>query len=119
MISRAIASILKHPGETANKYLSIASFQPTLNQVLQVVEDETGSKWTVEHVSTQDLEKKGEEKLAKGDFSAFGELLRVYAFRDGQGHPVPADELANNLLGLPEEDLRGSLRKWLASAGAV
>lgn len=98
----------------------MASFQPTLNQILQIVEDETGSKWTVDRVSTQDLQRRGEEKLAKGDFSAFGELLRVYLYRDGEGHPVPADELANGLLELPgEEDLRGTLRKWLATAGAV
>lgn len=119
LIAKAVASILKHPQETANKYLSIASFQPTLNQVLQIVEDETGSKWTVDHVSTQDLERVGEEKLAQGDFSAFIELLGVHLYRDGEGHPVPAEELANNLLELPEESLRGTLRKWLESTGSV
>ncbi|ROW14205.1 hypothetical protein VPNG_04329 [Cytospora leucostoma] len=119
LVAKAVASILKHPQETANKYLLIASFQPTLNQILQIVEEETSSKWTVEHVSTQDLQKLGEEKLAKGDFSAFGELLRVHLYRDGEAHPVPADELANKSLELPEEDLKASLRAWLASAGAV
>lgn len=119
LIAKAVASILKHPDETANKYLSVASFQPTLNQILQIVEDETGSKWAVDHVSTQDLQKVGENKLANGDFSAFSELLRVHLYRDGEGHSVPADELANKLLELPEEDLRGTLRKWLASAGAI
>ncbi|ROV91529.1 hypothetical protein VMCG_09466 [Cytospora schulzeri] len=120
LIAKAVASILKHPDDTANKYLSVASFQPTLNQILQIVEGETGSKWTVDHVSTQDLQKVGEEKLANGDFSAFRELLRVHLYRDGEGHPVPKDELANKLLELPEEeDLRGTLRKWLSSAGTV
>lgn len=118
-IAKAVASILKHPDETANKYLSVASFQPSLNQILQIVEEETGSKWTVDRVSTQDLQKRGEEKLANGDFSAFIELLRVHLYRDGEGHPVPADELANKLLELPEEDLGGTLRKWLSTAGAV
>ncbi|KAK7738582.1 hypothetical protein SLS53_006103 [Cytospora paraplurivora] len=119
LVAKAVASILKHPQETANKYLLIASFQPTLNQILQIVEEETSSKWTVEHVSTQDLLKSGEEKLAKGDFSAFRELLRVHLYRDGEGHPVPANELANKSLELPQEDLKASLREWLASAGAV
>lgn len=124
LIAKAVASILKHPDETANKYLSVASFQPTLNQILQILEDETGSEqpWAVDRVGTQDLQRRGEEKLAGGDFSAFGELLRVYLYRDGGGHAVLKGELANGLLGLPEEeDLRGTLREWLSSsaAGAV
>ncbi|KAJ0107955.1 hypothetical protein N8I77_009934 [Diaporthe amygdali] len=119
LIAKAVASILKHPHETANKYLSIASFQPSLNEILQIVEDETGTKWTVERVSTQDLQKVGEEKLSKGDFSAFRELLRVHIHRDGDGHSVPEGELANGLLELPKEDLRNSVRDWLASAGAL
>lgn len=120
LIAKAVASILKHPQETANKYLTIASFQPTHNQILQIVEEETGSKWTVDPQSTTDLQKIGEEKLAKGDYSAFGQLLRVYLFRDGEGHPLKEDEKANKLLGLPaEEDLRATLRKWLSSNGAI
>lgn len=120
LISQAVASVLKHPDETANKYLNIASFQPTLNQVLQIVEEETGSKWTVERQSSEELQKIGEEKLAKGDFSAFGQLLKVYIYRDGEGHPLKEGEKANKLLGLPEEeDIKGTLRKWLASAGAI
>lgn len=113
LIAKAVASVLKHPQETANKYLSIASFQPSLNEILQIVKDETGAEWTVERVSTQDLQKAGEEKLSKGDFSAFRELLRVHIHRDGDGHSVPNGELANELLELPKEDLRDSIRKWL------
>ncbi|KAG6367801.1 hypothetical protein INS49_001996 [Diaporthe citri] len=113
LIAKAVASVLKHPQETANKYLSIASFQPSLNEILMIVEDETGAKWTVERISTQDLQKTGEEKLSKGDFSAFRELLRVHIHRDGGGHSVPEGELANGLLKLPKEDLRDSIQKWL------
>lgn len=120
LIGKAVASVLKNPQETANKYLTIASFQPTQNQVLQIVEEESGSKWTVERQSTADLQKIGEDKLAKGDFSAFGPLLRVYLYKDGEGHALKEDEKANKLLGLPdEEDIRATLKKWLTSAGAV
>lgn len=120
LIAKAVASILKRPQETANKYLCIASFQPTHNSMLQLVEELTGCKWNVEHQSTADLQKLGEEKLAKGDFSAFGPLLRVHLYRDGQGHALQEADKANKLLGLPEEDdLRETLRKWLTSAGAI
>lgn len=121
LIARAVAAVLKKPQETANKYLSIASFQPTLNQVLQIVEAETGgSRWAVERQDAAELQRIGEEKLAKGDFSAFGQLLRVYLYRDGEGHALKEGEKANELLGLlAEEDLEGTLRKWLASVGAI
>lgn len=120
LIAKAVASVLRKPQETANRYLSIASFQPTLNQVLQIVEEETGSKWAVDRQNTADLQKIGEEKLAKGDFSAFGQLLRVYLYRDGEGHALKEEEKANRLLGLPEEeDIKGTLRKWLAAAGGT
>lgn len=120
LIAKAVAAILKRPQETANKYLSIASFQPTHNEILQIVEELTGNKWNVERQSTAELQRIGEEKLAKGDFSAFGQLLRVHLYRDGEGHALKDDEKANKLLGLPEEEaLRETLRKWLASAGAI
>lgn len=77
------------------------------------MEDETGVKWTIEHVDTKELQKTGEDKLSNGDFSAFRELLRVHLHRDGDGHSVPKGELANGLLELPQEDLRDSIRKWL------
>lgn len=112
-IAKAVASILKHPQETANQYLSIASFQPTQNEILKIVEEETGSKWTVTHEDSAELQKLGEEKLAKGDFSAFLQLLRVHLYRDGAGHPVKDSENANKLLGLPEDDLRAELKKFL------
>lgn len=113
-IAQAVASILKHPKETANQYLSIASFQPTQNEILKIVEEETGSKWTVSHENSAELQKVGEEKLSKGDYSAFLQLLRVHLYRDGEGHALKDSEAANKLLGLPEEDLRTELKQSLA-----
>lgn len=120
LVAKAVAGVLKKPQETANKYLSVASFQTTHNQILQIVEELTGSKWTVERQDTAELQKIGEEKLAKGDFSAFGQLLRVYLYRDGAGHPLKEEDKANKLLGIPEEeDVKESLQKWLTWAGAI
>ncbi|KAJ4393872.1 hypothetical protein N0V93_003088 [Gnomoniopsis smithogilvyi] len=113
-IAKAVASILKHPQETANQYLSIASFQPTQNEILKAAEELTGSKWTVAHDNSAELQKIGEEKLAKGDYSAFLQLLRAYLYRDGEGHALKDSEKANKLLGLPEEeDLREELKNVL------
>jgi hypothetical protein len=49
--------VLKHPEETANKYIQVASFVTTQNEVLSLLEEETGTKWTVEKKNTADNQK--------------------------------------------------------------
>lgn len=112
-IGLAIASILKHPEETANKYLDIASFITTQNEILGILEKESGTKWSVEHKKTEDSQKIADEKLAKGDFSAFGDYLKVYLFSDGKGKSPTEKELANKSLGLPEDNLRETIKAAL------
>ncbi|KAI1074835.1 NAD(P)-binding protein [Whalleya microplaca] len=114
-IGKAVAAILSHTEETKNKYISIASFNPTQNQILEIVEAETGGKWKIEHASTAEQEQIGLEKLAKGDYSAFSNLLRRRVFQDGANRAVKGEDSANGLLGLQEEDLRATLKAWLAN----
>lgn len=111
-IGKAVAAILKHPKETANQYLTIASVQPTQNEILKILEEETGSKWTVTHQDSKELQKIGEEKLSQGDFTAFFSLGAAHLYGDGVGHALKDSEKANKLLGLPEKgDLRDIVRK--------
>ncbi|KAI1652571.1 NAD(P)-binding protein [Daldinia decipiens] len=112
-IGKAIAAILSQPEKTANQYLTIASFNPSQNQILKIVEEETGEKWKVEHVSTAELEKIGLEKLSKGDYSAFSNFLRSHIYADGVGRAVLGDKNAIGLLGLQEEDLAATVKEWL------
>lgn len=118
-IGKAVVSVLQHPQETANKYLTVASFTPSQNEILQIIEEETGTKWNIKHVNTADLEKIGNEKLANGDFSAFRDFLRAHLYGDGRGNAPKGDNNANGLLGLPTGDLRGTIRNWLSEAGAL
>ncbi|KAI1459812.1 NAD(P)-binding protein [Annulohypoxylon moriforme] len=112
-IGRAVAAILSQPEKTANQYFSIASFNPSQNQILEIAEKETGEKWKVERVSTAEQEKIGLEKLSKGDFSAFSNLLRKHAYADGANHAVQGENSANGFLGLQEDDLAATVKKWL------
>jgi hypothetical protein len=112
-IGFAIASVLQHPAETANKYIDIASFRTSQNELLKIAEEETGTKWTVNRVSTEGITEAADAKLAKFDYSAFSDYLKVYEFRDGEGQSPKDEELANGLLGLPREDVRESLKKAL------
>ncbi|KAK4154229.1 hypothetical protein C8A00DRAFT_32984 [Chaetomidium leptoderma] len=118
-VGRAVAGILKHPDETANKYLATASFNLSQNELIQLVEELTGSKWPVTRVASADLQKAGEEKLAAGDYRAFVDFLRAHNSADGAGNGLPEEESANKLIGLPYEDLRASVEAWLKLEGAL
>ncbi|KAI0448960.1 hypothetical protein F5B21DRAFT_509633 [Xylaria acuta] len=113
-IGRAVAAVLKNPERTVNRYISIASFNPTQNQVLEIAEKLTGAKWTVNHLPASEQQQIGVEKLGKGDYSAFSNFLRKRIFGDGAGLAVEGPDNALDLLGLEGEDLEGSLRTWLA-----
>ncbi|KAH8881729.1 NAD(P)-binding protein [Thozetella sp. PMI_491] len=115
-IGKVVAGILKHPDQTANKYLETASFNLSQNELLAIVEELTGTKYTVKKLNGAELLKTGEEKLAKGDFSAFFPLLQAYNSADGAGH---AAKLDNALVGVPEEDLKAAVKDGLTQAGVL
>ncbi|OTB02681.1 hypothetical protein M426DRAFT_322440 [Hypoxylon sp. CI-4A] len=112
-IGKAVAAVLSQPEKTANQYLSIASFNISQNQILGIVEAETGEKWTVEKLSAAEQEKIGAEKLKQGDYSAFSNFLRGHLYADGANHALKAEDSANSLLGLQEEDLAVAVKEWL------
>jgi hypothetical protein len=113
LAAAAVVSILRRPTETANQYLSIASFNTTQNEILRVLEIQTGGpKWTVHHVSSTELERDGDKKRDAGELNVL-EYLKLYAFADGAGHWLEEDKSANALLGLEKEDLETAVKVLL------
>lgn len=70
----------------------------------------TGVKFEISHISGAELEKIGDEKLAKHDYSAFGEYIQQFLFADGAGHALKPEKSANALLGLKEENLEDLIK---------
>lgn len=119
-VGKCVSGILKHPEETANKYLTIAGFTTTQNEILAFVEKETGSKWKVERVDMKELKKSGEEKLAKGEFlAAFLDLLVAHVWSDGAGGAVPDAENAARMLGVAPQSWQDTVRAWLKKNSLV
>ncbi|PVH78939.1 NAD(P)-binding protein [Cadophora sp. DSE1049] len=112
-IGLAVASVLKNADTTANRYIDVASFVTTQNAILAVFQEETGTKWTVVNKNTSDSLKIADEKLAKGDYSAFGDYLKVELFRDGEGKSAKLEDLANEELGVSFGDLRATVKAVL------
>ncbi|KAK4246570.1 hypothetical protein C7999DRAFT_41992 [Corynascus novoguineensis] len=118
-IGRVVAGILKHPDETANKYLSTASFNISQNELVALVEELTGSKLTVTKISSADLVRVGEEKLAAGNFGAFVDFLKAHNAADGAGNGLTEEQSANGLVGVPYEDVRATVESWLRRERAL
>jgi hypothetical protein len=103
-----------HPEATRNRYMSVFEFNPSQNDMLEIIEEESRMKWEIRQEETAEIRKIGEEKLARGDFSSFSDLMKVYLYEDGAGHAPELKETANELLGLREGDLREALKTWLS-----
>ncbi|CAK7218303.1 hypothetical protein SBRCBS47491_003464 [Sporothrix bragantina] len=119
-VGKAVAAVLKAADtpadKTANQYIQIASFTPTQNEVLAAVQELAPDvKWEVKHAKSAEVQKDGEERLSKGDFSSFMPLLSVWQFADGAGHAPDIKDPAfgNNVLGLQPENLKVALAAWL------
>ncbi|KAM7191709.1 hypothetical protein V8F20_009186 [Naviculisporaceae sp. PSN 640] len=113
-IGKAVAAILNHPEETANKYIGTASFNISQNELVAIIEELIGEKLSIIHESSADLQKAGEEKLAQGDFRAFVDFLRAHLHGDGAGNALT--DAANEILGLPFEDPKEVIRSFLPPA---
>ncbi|KAK3388603.1 hypothetical protein B0T20DRAFT_511262 [Sordaria brevicollis] len=118
-IGRAVSEILRHPDITKNQYLATASFNVSQKQLLEIIEELTGKKFEVSHVNSKDIYQQGEEKLAKGDYSAFVNFLKVHFEADGAGNALKEEESANEKLGLQTEDVKAVVRVLLEETGVL
>ncbi|KAF7357575.1 NAD(P)-binding protein [Mycena sanguinolenta] len=116
-IARAVAGVLEHSVETANKHVLIRSVQTTQNEILATVEAQTGEKWTVNHVNSAEIIAEGEAMLAAGNGRAYGVLVAAQLFQDGAGRSivVSRENAANGLVGVEEKDISTIVRDVLAS----
>ncbi|KAH9203966.1 hypothetical protein DL95DRAFT_529444 [Leptodontidium sp. 2 PMI_412] len=115
-VGKAVAAILTHEAETANKYIEMAEFTTSQNQILTMFEEERGTKFTVTNAKTADIEKAAHSKLSSGDHSSFVDFLLVYNFRDGNGHPFCVPEETRKALGLAEGDLKRTIKEYIRSS---
>jgi uncharacterized protein YbjT (DUF2867 family) len=119
-VGKTIVGALKHPAETTNRYIYVASFVTTQNEVLATVEKQLGTKFEVTHISSADVLKSSRAKLDQGDFSAIAPLIKASLYSGRNLGDYPANhKLANEVLGLPKETLEEETQKALKGMGAI
>jgi uncharacterized protein YbjT (DUF2867 family) len=110
-IANAVVRILQKPEETANRVLYIHSLRVTQNELLAVLEKVTGERFEkIEQKSDEELAK-SRPKMLDGDKDAGEEVVAVWGIvaTDWEGR----EGLANDLLGLKEDDLEDEVRNAL------
>ena len=116
-IGLAVKNALLAPEKTANRYMYLASFTVSPNEVLASVEKATGTKWDVTYVDGEEQKKAGLKKMASGDWNGGRPLLLQYICAvDGYGGNYATYRgSANELLGLPEETLDEVVKRVVVS----
>lgn len=121
-IGEAVARTLLHPEKTENRYLYISTLETCQNDILASLKRVTGdSDWKVTHVSSEEKIKQGREMIEKGQFlMGSGTLALTAAYGGGYGGDFKKEgKLANEVLGLPEEEPDVVIRKILETAGQL
>ncbi|CAG8705320.1 12634_t:CDS:2, partial [Acaulospora colombiana] len=116
-VVHAILYILSDLSILKNQDLLIHDFFVSQNEILEVLEQETDSKWTIKDVDAEALLKESQAGLDKGDFSFNNvcSVLKVYAWgKESSSRWGDDDDSA--LLKLPKRDMRDEIKKVLGTA---
>lgn len=114
-VAKVVAAILKNPAQALNKYITIASFNISQMEILELAEQISGKEWTVKSCKVDDVQRVAEKELAGGNFdAAFYPLLHGRLFRDGADLALqPEQNFAQKVLGFSEEDPVDVIKAWL------
>lgn len=116
-IGQAVVATLSTPDRferTKNQYVRVASHKLSQLEILAALERVTGKTWTVTDMDSEPLVKDAREKLASGagGFEDAYALVRALFFSK-VSLGLLGDDLWNEELGLPEEDLDAGLKAIL------
>lgn len=117
-IARAVVSTLRHPDETANRFVQVRSIETTQMRLLKAFETVTGEKWEVGFVDSQAVYERGKGKLARGEPGVVLDLVPYQLFAEKRGAMgssvlVSSEESDGGLLGIEEIDEVTLLREVL------
>lgn len=113
-VGKAVAGIADHWGQLENQYVCVAGVQTSFNEVLTMLERETGKDWSTVYVEREKCGEEAEKRMQGGwpDAGMFlmeRSLLSDDRASSGFGH----DAELRKRIGLDPEDLKSVLRQVL------
>ncbi|KAI0837558.1 NAD(P)-binding protein [Hypoxylon sp. FL0890] len=114
-IGQAVVGVLKHPEETANRFVKARSIQTCQNQLLDAFQQITGQSWEIKRGSAKDLLESGRKKHQAGVGGWILELVVYQLFEPGEARCIVAskEESDAELLEMKEETSKDIARKVL------
>uniref|UniRef100_A0A0D2XL38 NmrA-like domain-containing protein n=1 Tax=Fusarium oxysporum (strain Fo5176) TaxID=660025 RepID=A0A0D2XL38_FUSOF len=113
-IAKATLAMLEHADATKNQYVYISSFHISQKDILDVVEKVDGQKWTVKHITSEDLIAQGNQRIAEGDLMGATDLVGGAALgKQALGDSRPWG-LWDEKLGLEKDDLEQAVKEVLS-----
>ncbi|RYP10883.1 hypothetical protein DL764_000319 [Monosporascus ibericus] len=109
-IGKTLIAMLDHVDNTKNQYVFVLSFNVSQKDILDIVEKVDGQKWTVKHITSEEVINNGQRRLAEGDFAGIMDLTRGGAFGKQALGDLRPYGLWNDKLGLPKEDIEQAVR---------
>lgn len=114
-IGQAVVGVLKHPNETANRFVKARSIQVSQNHLLEAFQRLTGQPWEVQRSSVKDLLESGRKKYQAGVGGWALELLVYQLYAPGEARCIVAlkDDSDVELLEMKDETPDDIARKAL------
>lgn len=118
-LSKAVIGVLKHPAETANKFVYVSSLATSQTEVLTALEKATSSKWDVTRVSTKEQLETAREQVSQGNFAGSFTIVKATVLGNLPGlqqhfEVDEKDRLQTEALGVPKADLQKTVERLLA-----
>lgn len=111
-IAHAIVGVLRSPAQYSNKVVHIHDFYTTQREMLSIVEEETGVKFTTTTINLAEIGTQSIEALKRGERTpqtVFGTLRYAVWGKEGAADWDEKDD--SEALGLTRKDLRAELKK--------
>jgi hypothetical protein len=107
-------SVLSTPEKFKNKHLRVSDFQVSQNEILAILEAETGSKFTIQEADAEKLKADGYAGLGRGEFNHTNILGVIRGAIFGQKSSVRwGRDDDSESLGIPKKDLTEEIKKVL------
>ncbi|KAK4634700.1 hypothetical protein CLAFUW4_00179 [Fulvia fulva] len=110
-IGQAVIGVLKHPDETANRFVKVLSIKTSQNQLLNAFEKTGG--WEISRSTTRELKASGMEKFPQRSSGWTLELAVAQLYESGEARCVVTPwwlESESKLLGVKEECEEGIVK---------
>lgn len=105
-VGLSVTGTLKNAEKTANQHIFVDSFTISQNELLASLEKATGKKWEVEHMDSEKQTKWAQQAMKDGNMGGLYTLLLIATYSGKHGGDFPAHQkMANDLLGLPKENM--------------